>query len=212
VTVIDRFRLDGKVAVITGASSGLGQGFAQSFSDAGAAVVLGARREDALTEVAQRIAAAGGAVVAHRTDVTDAQDCAALAGAATDAFGRLDILVNNARIGAAVHALRETPEEFRGVIEVNLLGAFFMAQACARLMSPGSSIVNVASVLGLVKSCAPQAFDVRAWRAIDQHERSEGKRTGRPRVKLVDDAALLAVGRLAVTEQHVAVDCGMSTR
>ena len=174
MTVVDRFRLDGNVAVITGASSGLGQGFAQSFSDAGAAVVLGARREDALTEVAQRM--------------------------------------NNAGIGAPVHALRETPEEFRGVIEVNLLGAFFMAQACARLMSPGSSIVNVASVLGLVKSCAPQAFDVRAWRAIDQHERSEGKRTGRPRVKLVDDAALLAVGRLAVTEQHVAVDCGMSTR
>ena len=208
MTVIDRFRLDGKVAVITGASSGLGQGFAQSFSDAGAAVVLGARREDALTEVAQRIAAAGGAVVAHRTaphrtDVTDAQDCAALAGAATDAFGRLDILVNNAGIGAALHALCETPEEFRGVIEVSLLGAFFMAQACARLMSPGSSIVNVASVLGLVKSCAPQAFDVRAWRAIDQHERSEGKRTGRPRVKLVDGAALLAVGRQAVTDDDI---------
>jgi len=70
VTVVDRFRLDGNVAVITGASSGLGQGFAQSFSDAGAAVVLGARREDALTEVAQRIAAAGGAVVAHRTAPT----------------------------------------------------------------------------------------------------------------------------------------------
>jgi NAD(P)-dependent dehydrogenase (short-subunit alcohol dehydrogenase family) len=157
VTIIDRFRLDGKVAVITGTSSGLGRGFAQSFSDAGAAVVLGARREDALTEVAQRIAATGGRVVARRTDVTDPQDCAALAGAATDAFGRLDILVNNAGIGTAVPALRETPDEFRGVIEVNLLGAFFMAQACARLMSPGSNIVNVASVLGLVKSYAPQA-------------------------------------------------------
>jgi NAD(P)-dependent dehydrogenase (short-subunit alcohol dehydrogenase family) len=157
VTIIDRFRLDGKVAVITGASSGLGCGFAQALSEAGAAVVLGARREDSLTEVAEGISAGGGAVVARRTDVTDPQDCAVLARAATDAFGRLDILVNNAGIGTAVPALRETPEEFRGVIEVNLLGAFWMAQACARLMSPGSSIVNVASVLGLVKSYAPQA-------------------------------------------------------
>ena len=157
MTIIDRFRLDGKVAVITGASSGLGRGFAQAFSEAGAAVVLGARREDSLTEVARGISAGGGAVVAHRTDVTDPQDCAVLARAATDAFGRLDILVNNAGIGTAVPALRETPEEFRCVIEVNLLGAFWMAQACARLMSPGSSIVNVASVLGLVKSYAPQA-------------------------------------------------------
>ena len=157
MTIIDRFRLDGKVAVITGASSGLGRGFAQAFSEAGAAVVLGARREDSLTEVAKGISADGGAVVTRRTDVTAPQDCAALARAAADAFGRLDILINNAGIGTAVPALRETPEEFRGVIEVNLLGAFWMAQACARLMSPGSSIVNVASVLGLVKSYAPQA-------------------------------------------------------
>ena len=157
MTIIDRFRLDGKVAVITGASSGLGRGFAQALSEAGAAVVLGARREDSLTEVAKGISAGGGAVVARRTDVTDPQDCAVLARAATDAYGRLDILVNNAGIGTAVPALRETPEEFRGVIEVNLLGAFWMAQACARLMSPGSSIVNVASVLALVKSYAPQA-------------------------------------------------------
>jgi NAD(P)-dependent dehydrogenase (short-subunit alcohol dehydrogenase family) len=156
-TIIDRFRLAGKVAVITGASSGLGRGFAHALSEAGAAVVLGARREDSLTEVAERVTAAGGTVVARRTDVTDPQDCTALARAAADAFGRLDILINNAGVGSAVPALRETPQEFRGVIEVNLLGAYWMAQACAQLMAPGSSIVNVASVLGLVKSYAPQA-------------------------------------------------------
>jgi NAD(P)-dependent dehydrogenase (short-subunit alcohol dehydrogenase family) len=156
-TIIDRFRLAGKVAVITGASSGLGRGFAHALSEAGAAVVLGARREDSLTEVAERVTAAGGTVVARRTDVTDPQDCTALARAAADAFGRLDILINNAGVGSAVPALRETPQEFRGVIEVNLLGAYWMAQACAQMMAPGSSIVNVASVLGLVKSYAPQA-------------------------------------------------------
>jgi ferredoxin/flavodoxin---NADP+ reductase len=73
-------------------------------------------------------------------------------------------------------------------------------------------LVDPTAELGDVATQLPAAFDVRAWRAIDAYELGEGKRTGRPRVKLVDDAALLAVGRLAVTEQHVAVDCGMSTR
>jgi NAD(P)-dependent dehydrogenase (short-subunit alcohol dehydrogenase family) len=72
-------------------------------------------------------------------------------------FGRLDILVNNAGVGTAVPALRETPEQFRDVVDVNLLGTYWMAQAAARVMEPGSSVVNIASVLGLIKSYAPQA-------------------------------------------------------
>jgi len=156
-TIIDRFRLDGKVAVITGASSGLGRGFAHALSEAGARVVLGARRADALTELANQIAAGGGSVIARRTDVTDPNDCTALARAAADGFGHLDILINNAGVGSAVPALREMPHQFREVVNVNLMGAFWMAQACAHVMQPGSSIVNVASVLGLVKSYAPQA-------------------------------------------------------
>jgi ferredoxin--NADP+ reductase len=66
-------------------------------------------------------------------------------------------------------------------------------------------LVEPAAELGDMATQLPAAFDVRAWRAIDQHERSEGKRTGRPRVKLVDGAALLAVGRQAVSEQHSCV-------
>jgi NAD(P)-dependent dehydrogenase (short-subunit alcohol dehydrogenase family) len=157
VSIIDRFRLDGKVAVITGASSGLGRGFALACHEAGASVVLGARRAESLTEIGDELGTAGGQTVSRRTDVTNPQDCAALVQAAVDAYGRLDILVNNAGVGTAVPALRESAEQFRGVIDVNLLGAFWMAQACARVMEPGSSIVNVASVLGLVKSYAPQA-------------------------------------------------------
>jgi NAD(P)-dependent dehydrogenase (short-subunit alcohol dehydrogenase family) len=135
----------------------LGRGFARAFHEAGASVVLGARRAESLTELGDELRAAGGHAITRRTDVTKPQDCAALAQAAVDAFGRLDILVNNAGVGTAVPALRETPEQFRGVIDVNLLGAFWMAQACARVMEPGANIVNVASVLGLVKSYAPQA-------------------------------------------------------
>ena len=155
--VLDRFRLDGLVAVVTGASSGLGAGFAVALADAGADVVLAARRIDRVQAIADRIVATGRRAIAVQTDVTSPDECAALAQAAIDRLGRLDVLVNNAGVGTAVPALRETPEEFRGVVEVNLLGAYWMAQACARVMTPGASIVNVASVLGLVKSWAPQA-------------------------------------------------------
>ena len=77
--------------------------------------------------------------------------------AAVGRFGRLDVLINNAGLGTAVPALRETPEQFREVIDVNLMGAYWMAQAAAQVMPPGSSIVNIASLLGLVKSFLPQA-------------------------------------------------------
>jgi NAD(P)-dependent dehydrogenase (short-subunit alcohol dehydrogenase family) len=157
MSILDRFSLAGRVAVVTGASSGLGAGFARALADAGADVVLAARRVDRLADVAAEIEATGRLVLAVPTDVTSPDDCTALAAAAVAGLGRVDILVNNAGLGTAVPALRETPEEFRDVVEVNLLGAYWMAQACARVMEPGSSIINIASVLGLVKSWAPQA-------------------------------------------------------
>jgi NAD(P)-dependent dehydrogenase (short-subunit alcohol dehydrogenase family) len=89
--------------------------------------------------------------------VADPEDCQALVDATLAAFGTVDVLVNNAGIGTAVPAIRETPEQFREVIEVNLNGCYWMAQACARLMRPGSSIVNISSVLGLTTAGLPQA-------------------------------------------------------
>jgi NAD(P)-dependent dehydrogenase (short-subunit alcohol dehydrogenase family) len=155
--ILDFFRLDDRVAVVTGASSGLGAGFAHALAQAGADVVLAARRVDRLETVAQRIRDLGRRALTVRADVTDPAQCEELADAAIAEYGRIDILVNNAGVGTAVPAVKERPDEFRRVIDLNLNGAYWAAQACGRRMGPGSSIVNIASVLGLIKSYAPQA-------------------------------------------------------
>ncbi|ORB86778.1 short-chain dehydrogenase [Mycobacterium kansasii] len=155
--ILDRFRLDGRVAIVTGASSGLGVAFAQTLAEAGADVVLGARREERLADTRALVEAMGRKAVAVRTDVTDPQQCQRLVAAAVDAFGRVDILVNNAGVGTAVPATRETPDQFRSVIDLNLNGCYWMAQACAQVMRSGSSIINISSVLGLTTAGLPQA-------------------------------------------------------
>lgn len=143
--------------MITGASSGLGAGFARAFAAAGASVVLGARRTDALESVANQLRANGHSVATQGVDITVPEDASGLIRHALDTFGKVDILINNAGVGTAVPALREAPDAFRSVIDVNLNGAFWMAQAAARVMESGSSIVNIASILGMMKSYAPQA-------------------------------------------------------
>jgi NAD(P)-dependent dehydrogenase (short-subunit alcohol dehydrogenase family) len=157
VTSLDLFRLDGRVAIVTGASSGLGVAFAQALAEAGADVVLGARREDRLAETASLVEANGRRAVVVRTDVADPDDCQRLVDAAMSELGHVDVLVNNAGIGTAVPATHETPEQFRSVIDVNLNGCYWMAQACGRVMGPGSSIINISSVLGLTTAGLPQA-------------------------------------------------------
>jgi len=157
IPVLDSFRLDGRVAIVTGASSGLGVQFAQALAQAGADVVLGARREDRLKQTRTLVEAEGRRGLAVRADVTNPDDCTALASAAMSEFGRVDVLVNNAGIGTAVPALKETPDQFRSVVDLNLHASYWMAQACARVMQPGSSIINISSVLALTSMGLPQA-------------------------------------------------------
>jgi NAD(P)-dependent dehydrogenase (short-subunit alcohol dehydrogenase family) len=157
MAILDMFRLDGRVAVVTGASSGLGVAFAQALAEAGADVALGARRVERLEQTRALVESVGRRAVAVRTDVTDPAECQALVDGAMEAFGRVDILVNNAGVGTAYLASKETPEQFRSVIELNLNACYWMAQACGKVMRPGSSIINIGSVLGLTTAGLPQA-------------------------------------------------------
>jgi NAD(P)-dependent dehydrogenase (short-subunit alcohol dehydrogenase family) len=157
VTTLDRFRLDGKVALVTGASSGLGVAIAQGLAEAGADVVLGARRVDKLEETKGLVEAAGRKALAVQTDVTDPDQCTAMVAAAVEAFGKVSVLVNNAGFGWAAPATRETPEQFRKVIDINLNGQYWMAQAFGRAAKEGGSIINISSVLGLRPGAIPQA-------------------------------------------------------
>ncbi|GAA4558634.1 SDR family NAD(P)-dependent oxidoreductase [Pseudonocardia xishanensis] len=154
---LERFRADGKVAVVTGASSGLGLGFARAMGSIGASVVVAARRRQRLDDLCCVLEADG--ITAHPVvmDVTDPEQCKELARATVDQFGSLDILVNNAGVGGSIPSHKEPPEHFRAVVDVNLMGTYWMAQAAAAAMRPGSAIVNIASLHGLTASRFPQA-------------------------------------------------------
>jgi NAD(P)-dependent dehydrogenase (short-subunit alcohol dehydrogenase family) len=154
--ILDKFRLDGQVAIVTGASSGLGVAFAKGLAEAGADVVLAARRVDRLKDTARLVEDAGRRALVVQADVAQPDDCREVARAAAE-FGPVHVLVNNAGVASAVPASRETPEQFLGVMDVNLNGAYWMAQAAAAVMANGGSIVNVSSVLGLVSGGLPQA-------------------------------------------------------
>ncbi|TWS20121.1 glucose 1-dehydrogenase [Tsukamurella asaccharolytica] len=155
--IFDLFRLDGRVAVVTGASSGLGVGFAQVLAQAGADVVLAARRLELLERTRELVEAEGCRALAVACDVSDPEACNIVIARAMEEFGRVDVLVNNAGIAASVPATRELPEDFRRVIDVNLNGTYWMAQAAGRVMGPGSSIINIASILGITSVLMPQA-------------------------------------------------------
>ena len=156
-TVLDRFRLDDKVAIVTGASSGLGVAFATALAEAGADVVLAARRVDRLEQTKALVEERGRRALVVTADVSKPEDASAVVDAAMAEFGHVDVLVNNAGKGTAYPATRETPEQFREVIDINLNGCYWMAQACGRVMQPGSAIVNISSVIALRSGHLPQA-------------------------------------------------------
>ena len=163
MTVASLFDLTGRVALVTGASSGLGVRFAEVLAGEGAAVALVARRTDRLAAVQARIERAGGRALAIGADVLDREAMTRAFEQAEKAFGTVTILVNNAGVVHASRAVELPPEEWRRVIGTNLDAVFFCAQEAARRMlaaGQGGAIVNIASVLGFGVAKGTAAYAV----------------------------------------------------
>ncbi len=155
------FDLSGEVALVTGASSGLGKRFVQVLAANGAKVVLVARRADRLAALKDDIAKSGGAAIAVEADVTDRVAMTRAFDAAEKEFGTVTILVNNAGIAHSGRAVDMTEEEWRRILSTDLDAVFFWAQECARRMLAAKkkgAIVNIASVLGFGVSKGVAAY------------------------------------------------------
>ena len=143
-------KLDGKVAVITGASSGIGEATAEALAAEGAAVVVAARREDRLDDLVGRINGNGGQALAVECDVTDEEQAHGLIQRAKDEFGRIDVLVNNAGVMLLSKIEKGLSEEWRQMFDVNVLGLLYATEAAIEVMKEQSSghIVNISSLAG----------------------------------------------------------------
>jgi gluconate 5-dehydrogenase len=150
---LDLFRLDGKTAIVTGGGRGLGQYMAEALSDAGANVVLCSRKIEPLEEVREEIEARGGKALAVACDVTDPDGVEKVVGEAEEAFGMVDVLVNNSGATWGAPAAEMPLEKFDQVVAVNIRGTFLMSQAVGRRMierGNGGTIINISSIAGIL--------------------------------------------------------------
>jgi 7-alpha-hydroxysteroid dehydrogenase len=149
--ILDLFRLDGKVAVITGAGRGIGAACARAFAEAGASVVVSARTEEQIEATAASLRALGGKAIAVRCDVMKEEQLEALVQAALQHFGRLDIVVNNAGGSPPAPALKTSTADFVNAFRFNVGTAFALSRIAAPHMvatAGGGSIINISSVAG----------------------------------------------------------------
>ena len=140
--------LKGKVAVVTGASSGIGEATARELASRGASVVLASRAVGKLEALQRGISASGGVALAVETDISDRDSVEAMVGRAVGEFGSLDVLVNNAGLGLSGRISEVRPEDVRHVFEVNAVGPLNCIQAALPHMGEGGHIINVSSVVG----------------------------------------------------------------
>jgi NAD(P)-dependent dehydrogenase (short-subunit alcohol dehydrogenase family) len=176
VSYLDRFRLDGRVAFVTGGARGIGLAIAEALAEAGAEVTIGDRDEVAVGEALETLAAKGFTVHGTMLDVTDSSAVRAVADALVERAGRVDILVNNAGIARSETAAEDVEDEhWLNVIDVNLNGSFWCAREFGRhmLRAGRGSIVNVGSMSGLiVNRPQPQSYYNASKAAVHQLTKS----------------------------------------
>jgi NAD(P)-dependent dehydrogenase (short-subunit alcohol dehydrogenase family) len=157
MTLADMFSLKGKVAIVTGASSGLGVTFAQALAEAGASLEIAARRVDKLDEVANRLGSLGVKIKVFQCDVSSEAQVRSLLSDTEQTFGHVDVLVNNAGVAAMMPATDISIEDWNRVVSVNLTGSFLCARESAKRMirRGGGKIINIASIYGAVGDVFP---------------------------------------------------------
>ncbi len=153
-------KLKNKVAIVTGASKGIGKAIAISFAKEGASVVLASRSLNVLETIAQEIKAAGGEAMAVSVDVRKVESINEMIKKAVAHYGRLDLLVNNAGITMGGPSEDLSPEDWRAALETDLFSVFFASQAAARVMIPqgGGNIINISSVNGILAAPKRAAY------------------------------------------------------
>lgn len=153
-------KLKGKVAIITGASKGIGKGIAVRYAQEGAAVVLASRAMDLLTPIASQINQEGGKALAWEVDVTRFESVSTMVDKSVEQFGRLDIMVNNAGISMAHPSEELSPQDWQRALDTDLSGVFYGCQCAARKMIPrgGGCIINITSVYGIVAAPGRAAY------------------------------------------------------
>ncbi len=158
-------RLQGQVALVTGASSGIGEATALALAAEGAKVALAARRVDRLEGLARRIAESGGEALALACDVADAEQVGRTVQAVQEKWGRLDILVNNAGISVLGPILGADTEEWRRVFDINVLGLMYATHAALPLMKEqgGGHVINMSSLLGRIAVAGSGVYAATKW-------------------------------------------------
>jgi len=160
--------IDGKVAFVTGASSGIGEATARALSDAGAKVALVARRKDRIDALAEKLNSAGGTAIAIAADIADEETANAAVRRAGEELGGLDFLINNAGVMLLGPVAGADTEHWRRMIDVNLLGLLYCTHAALPIMGEAGSghVVNVSSVAGRIASLGSAVYNMTKWGVV----------------------------------------------